>query len=129
MPEKTTPTTSAPKTLQTTREETRHLRPPVDIYEVDGGLRLLADLPGVLPADLSVRVEDGVLTVSAVAKLEQTGESLHEEFALTRYFRQFEITDAVDAESIEASLRHGVLTLTLPHSTRRKPREVKVQLG
>ena len=47
-----------------TREDTRYLIPPVDIYETEEGLVVKADMPGVTRENLEVRVDDGVLTLS-----------------------------------------------------------------
>ena len=68
MAEKTV-ATSAGKQVQQNKEHTRmperYLPPPVDIYETEEGLVLLADLPGVSPNDLKIRLEDNILTIQA----------------------------------------------------------------
>jgi HSP20 family molecular chaperone IbpA len=44
-----------------TRE--RYVSPPVDIYEVDNALMVMADVPGVMQERLEVRVDNHVLTI------------------------------------------------------------------
>ncbi len=129
MAEKTVPAPEGEQAVQATREPSRYQVPAVDIYESTEGLCLTADMPGVQSADLDVRVDDGVLTISAPVSLKSPGQPGHQEFELVHYFRQFELGDKVHTQKISAVLKHGVLTLLLPRSERLKPREIKVQVG
>ena len=69
MTEKTMATTSRKglEERENTRAQERHIQPPVDIYEGPEGLVLLADLPGVAPSELTVHLEDDILTIQAMA--------------------------------------------------------------
>jgi HSP20 family protein len=113
-----------------TRESERFASPPVDIFETDGGLTVVADLPGVRNQDLDIRVEEGVLTIQAQAATPaETGESLRREFALRGYHRAFQLSDKVAVDKIEAELKNGVLTLRLPKAEAAKPRRVEVKVA
>jgi len=132
MAEKTVATTGghqAPESRERTRMQERYMQPPVDIYEMDGALVLLADLPGVSPSDLKIRLEDGILTIQATAKHLIEAEPIYREFELYNFFRQFELSEQVDQEKITASLSHGVLKLSLPQAEKAKPREIPVQIA
>lgn len=132
MVEKTVPTTSeggAVKTQEEIRAPERHITPPVDIYETHDGLVVLADLPGVPKHGLDVRVEGDMLTIQGRPMMEARGDEVYREYAMKDFFRQFELTDAVDQERINANLQHGVLTLTLPKAEKAKPRRIAVQIG
>ena len=111
-----------------TRAQERYIQPPVDIYETPDGLVLLADLPGVEPNDLSVRLEDNILTIQAKPKHLITAEPIYREFELVNFFRQFELSDQVDQEKITARLNHGVLILELAKAEKAKPRQITVQI-
>ena len=111
-----------------TRAQERYIQPPVDIYERPDGLVVLADLPGVEPNDLSVRLEDNILTIQAKPKHLITAEPIYREFELVNFFRQFELSDQVDQEKITARLNHGVLTLELSKAEKAKPRQITVQI-
>ena len=131
MAEKTVATTSgkpAKSEREITRAQERYIQPPVDIYEQPNGLVLLADLPGVEPNDLTVRLEDNILTIQATPKHPITAEPIYREFELVNFFRQFELSDQVDQGKISARLRHGVLMLELPKAEKAKPRQISVQV-
>ena len=113
--EKTVPETRDPAVpaQEVTREPDRFALPPVDIYEEEDRLVVLADLPGVRKEGLSVQVEQGILTIEGRITHEMPGSLVQREFALIPFFRQFRITEAIDPNRIRASLKHGVLRLDL----------------
>jgi HSP20 family protein len=104
--------------------------PATDIYETADELVLLADLPGIKPDGLNVTVEDNILTLRATpAQAEKApGEPLLEEFAAGEYYRAFQLPADFETAKIQASLRHGVLTIRLPKSERMKPRRITVKV-
>ena len=132
MAEKTVATTTGTQVAtgrERTRAQERYMQPPVDIYEMPEGLTLLADLPGVAPNDLDIRLEDNILTIQGKAKHAVTSaEPIYREFELVNFFRQFELSDEVDREKITARLNHGVLILELPKAEKAKPRQIQVQV-
>jgi HSP20 family protein len=131
MAEKTV-ATSTPKPTRADRERTRaeerYIQPPVDIYERPDGLVLLADLPGVETNDLSISLEDNILTIQATPKHLIDAEPICREFELVNFFRQFELSDQVDQEKITARLHHGVLMLELAKAEKAKPRQIPVEV-
>lgn len=114
---------------EVTRSRERYLAPPVDIYEIQDGLVVMADLPGVAKDGLDVRVENGVLTLHGRAADATPGEPIYREFELVNFYRQFELSDKVDQSKISAELKHGVLTLRLPKAEEAKPRKVEVKVA
>ena len=122
-PEKTQP--KAPDT----REETRTLTPPVDIFETPDSLVVIADLPGVAKDTLEVRVENDVLTLKGRGATRDPGDSARREFELREYFRQFELGETIDQDKIRADMRHGVLTISLPKVERVKPRKIEIKVA
>jgi HSP20 family molecular chaperone IbpA len=111
-----------------TREPTRYLTPAVDIYETDNGLNVVADIPGVSKEDLNIKVEEGILTIQGRTSLSRRSNPTSEEYMLYNYFRQFELSDDVEHEHIDAVLKNGVLTLNLPKAERAKPRRIEVKI-
>jgi len=117
-----------PSGREMTRTQERYIQPPVDIYETPEGLVLLADMPGVAPSDLEVRLEENILTIQGKAKHAIDKEPIYREFELVNFFRQFELSEHVDQEKIAARLNNGVLMLQLPRAEKAKPRQIPVQV-
>jgi HSP20 family protein len=118
-----------PSEREITRSVQRHIPPPVDIYELDEGLSVVADLPGVATEGLDVRVENNVLTIRGKTTHGGSGEPLYREYQLVDFFRQFELGDKVDQSRISAELKQGVLTLKLPRVAEAKPRKIEVAVA
>jgi HSP20 family molecular chaperone IbpA len=116
------------ETVPATREEQRTLTPPVDIFENEDGLVVVADLPGVDKSDLDIRVENSVLTIKASANGTMPADAQYSEYQLLNFFRQFQLSDAVDQERIKAELKHGVLILNLPKKEQAKPKQISVEV-
>jgi HSP20 family molecular chaperone IbpA len=126
--ETTVPETgAAPGAQEVTRQPERYAMPPVDIFETDQMLVVLADLPGVSKEGLSVQVEKGILTIEGKVERDTPGQLLRREFALISFFRQFRLTEAVDSAKIRASLKNGVLRLELPKAEAAKPRRIPLE--
>lgn len=107
------------------------VRPDVDIMEREGAYVIVADVPGADQQHLELSIEDRVLALEArmAEPTGGTGELLHSEFGPVRYQRSFELSDDIDREKISASVKDGVLRLTLPKVAQRVPRKIAVQAG
>ncbi len=112
-----------------TREETRYIVPPVDIYETEDALTVVVDLPGVTRDSVDVRVEDNVLTIKGRADYDPPANIMLGEFNLHGYYRQFQLTDEVDQSKISAESKNGVLSIRLPKAEKSKPKQIKIKLG
>lgn len=105
--------------------------PPVDVFEDDAGITLLADLPGVSRDRLGVRVDGENLLIEATAATvgPQDMQLIYGEAQVPSYRRQFTLSRELDASRIEANLKDGVLRLTIPKLEEAKPRRIEVQVG
>jgi HSP20 family protein len=119
--------TAAP---ERTRSERCYL-PPTDIYETDEAIVLVADLPGVGPDGVTVELEGGTLTLGGepAPAGAPAGEAVRREYAPGAYRRVFALSDAVDAQGIQASLKNGVLTVVLPKAAPARARKIQVKVG
>src|SRR5438552_14309353 len=103
--------------------------PVVDIREADHHLVLTAELPGVNPNDVEIRVENSTLYLKGERKLEASEQSYHQiERAYGPFSRAFTLPDSVDPNNVVAEFKDGVLTITLPKREGAKSRNVKIQV-
>lgn len=104
--------------------------PPLDIHETPEGLVLEADLPGVPPDQLEVRVEQNVLTIYGKvdwSHLPTEARLIYEEVLPGDYYRSFILGDEVDTERISADFNNGVLRLILPKAAKARPRKIEIR--
>lgn len=131
MAETTVPETR--KTLEAetteTRERGRYLVPPVDIYETENELVVVADMPGVAREEVSLDVNDGILTIEGRAKHLLEADPQVREYRLQTFYRQFQLGEQIDQEKINASLKNGVLTISLPKAEKAKPKQIQVTVS
>jgi HSP20 family molecular chaperone IbpA len=135
MAEKTVPATVSNEMQTTngnrevTRASDRYAPPPVDIYETDNSLLLMADMPGVTKENLNVRVDQNTLTIEGKAQHLVPGDPIYREIELTGFYRQFEIGDDIATDKINAELKHGVLMLNLPKAEKAKQKRIEVKVN
>ena len=106
-------------------------KPNVDIYEVEDGIVIKADLPGVKKEDVSVEVKDNLLTLKGI-RLEDpdVGEQCYfcQERAFGPFQRTFTLQYNVQPEKIKASFKNGVLKVNVPEPKEEKPRKIRVNI-
>jgi HSP20 family protein len=110
----------------------RRWMPPMDLVETDDHFVLRADLPGLAEGDVSIEVEDSVLTVSGERKAEHetTKEGYHRvERAFGSFSRSLTLPEGVDAEAVTANFDRGVLEIRIPKPEQRKPRKISIGVG
>ena len=103
--------------------------PAVDVYETDQNVVLKAEMPGVDPKNVEIRVEDGTLYLKGERKFEKEvkEENYHRvERSYGSFTRSFALPSSVDAEKATAEYKDGVLTLTLPKKEEAKPKTIKI---
>ncbi|MFH0943868.1 MAG: Hsp20/alpha crystallin family protein [Planctomycetota bacterium] len=113
-------------TTQTGTEQTTVYSPPTDVFEREDLLELRIDLPGVLTDQIELKYEDGTLSVRATREESGGAGLLHREFGAAQFRRAFTVPEGYDPEKIEASLKNGVLTLTLAKAENLRPRRIEV---
>jgi HSP20 family protein len=109
----------------------RFVVPPVDVFEDEASITLLADLPGVVRDHLQVRVDGDSLVLEATATTvgPENMELVYGELQCPTYRRQFTLSRELDTQRIDAQLRDGVLRLTIPKAEEARPRRIQVQVG
>ncbi len=111
-------------------DKTTVLNPRVDILENETEVMLIADMPGVNEKGVDIDLQRNCLTIKGVRQEEQeegmtlSTSEFHPKYS---YERQFTIGDAIDLEHITASMKDGVLRLTLPKVKEPEPRRIEVK--
>ena len=102
--------------------------PRVDVRETAEAFVVVADLPGADEKSVEATVQKRVLTIEGWTQLEkpQGGEELGREFGAGRFRRDFTLPDAVDPDRIQARVKNGVLTVTIPKKEEVKARKIQV---
>jgi HSP20 family protein len=101
----------------------------ITVRDTGESLEILAEVPGFEPADLHVSFEQGSLVIRGERRDElPEGYSVHrKERGAVRFARAFTLPSRVDSDNIEASLKHGILQLTLPKAAEERPRTISVK--
>lgn len=103
--------------------------PATDIHETQEQLVLLADMPGVKQDGVEITLVQNILTIYGhVDAPEFRGYNLtYAEYGMGGYRRVFALSNEIDRDGIQASVKNGVLKLILPKSKRAMPRRITVQ--
>jgi HSP20 family protein len=99
-------------------------------FEDDGtNFVLRAEVPGLTENDFQISLAGNTLTLKGERKLEAPeGYTMHRrERSPYRFARSLELPARVDGEKVTATLKHGVLTLTLPKAAEAQPRQIAVK--
>ena len=103
--------------------------PLVDIYENEEAITLKAELPGVDPKSVDIRLENSVLTLKGERPFDvdrQKESVLRMERPYGAFSRSFSISSVVDDGNITAKFDSGVLTVTLPKKEQAKPKRIQI---
>lgn len=105
--------------------------PRTDIYETDQEIVLLADMPGVSINNLDITLEKNVLTIMGTNDLQMPADFSmeYQEYEPGDYQRTFTLSEEIDREKIVATMKNGVLKLTLPKAGPAKTRKIEVKAG
>lgn len=104
--------------------------PAFEVKETNDAFIVKADVPGVAESDIDIAVHNNVLTVSGSRQAEERKEG--DSYALYErqygsFSRSFSLPDMADGERIDASLKDGVLTLTIAKKAEAKPRKIALK--
>ena len=106
--------------------------PKVNVYEYDEKVGIVAEIPGLNKKQLNVEVEDGILTISGDkhSTFEDEGAKvLRRELKQSSFKRSFELGEQLDGDSIAASFKDGVLSVSIPKIEPEKPKKTFVKIS
>ena len=105
--------------------------PPVDVAEEKDKIFVRVEVPGMKESDLKVSFEDGLLTVSGERQFERKDDRNYHRIERTygTFTRTFSLPRTVDANSIAAHYRDGILEIEIPKLEEAKPKQIQINVG
>ena len=105
--------------------------PPMDVEDQENLIRVSFEIPGVNREDVTVTVENGVLTVAGEKRVERmSGDGKSGSQSIERRYGRFErslaLPQTIDADNVSAQYENGVLTLELPKSAESRKRRIAI---
>jgi HSP20 family molecular chaperone IbpA len=105
--------------------------PRADIYETGDVIVVVADMPGIDENSVDVTLENNVLTIAGYVEPEvpEGFDLAFAEYQVGDYQRAFTLSDEIDRDGIEATVKDGVLRLSLPKITEARKRKIAIRAG
>jgi HSP20 family protein len=103
--------------------------PRVNLVDTGATLVLTADVPGLSEKDVQVSIEKDVLSIAGERKLTPPeGYSVQrQERGAFRFTRSFNLPVRIDNEKATATVKQGVLTVTLPKAADAQPKRIEIK--
>ncbi len=111
--------------------ERRVYQPAVDIIEGRVQTTIIADVPGVDESSVDITLEKNILEIYAKVDpdIPQDMQLAVYEYGIGDYHRRFTLSDEIDRERIQATVKNGVLKLLLPKAEKAKTQKIEVKAG
>ena len=103
--------------------------PPMNVFSDTDGYTVRMEIPGVSPENVTIEANGRTLTISGTRETKAPeGASFHRrERSGTDFSRSLQLPADLNLEHIEASCKHGMLTIRIPKKAEAKPRQITVQ--
>lgn len=107
----------------------RTFSPYLDILEKTDAFEVIADVPGATAEGVEITVEKNVLTlrVKVGPTVSEDLPLIYQEYEVGDYEATLRISEKIDVDKIDAVLKDGIITLTLPKAAEAKPRQILVK--
>ena len=105
--------------------------PKVNVYEYDDKIGIVAEIPGLDKKNVSVDVEDSILTISGDKHGFDTdgGKCITRELKQSSFKRSFNLGDHLDGDNVSASFKDGMLSIAVPKIEPEKPKKKFVKIS
>ena len=105
--------------------------PKVNVYEYDDKIGIVAEIPGLDKKNVTVDVEDGVLTISGDKHGfdDSGGKCISRELKQSSFKRSFNLGEHLDGEDVTAKFKDGMLSIDVPKVTPEKPKKKFVKIS
>ena len=115
---------------QSSTDETEPQSVPVNVFETENELMVVAAMPGIEAGNIDIQVDDGYLTIRADKRGpgQERHRYLRREWSYGPYERTIELPINVDVERANASYGNGIVTIALPKAEGRHARRIEINL-
>ena len=105
--------------------------PKVNVYEYDDKISIVAEIPGLDKKNVSVEVEDSILTISGDKHGFDTdgGKCITRELKQSAFKRSFNLGEYLDGENVSAKFKDGMLSISVPKIEPEKPKKTFVKIS
>jgi len=106
----------------------RHVHFPVDIKEDNEKFTITAILPGLIPDEIDIQIQDKNVSLKGEFKnnLDEESTYIIQERPSGKFNRTITLPDSVNASKAEAKMENGILSLSIPKSDEAKPKTIKI---
>ncbi len=104
--------------------------PYVDLEDRGNDYLLTAEMPGFKKDDVEINVTDNSVEISASAKWKYDDKAknyVRRERASESFYRRIEVPEPIKADMVEASIKEGVLEVTLPKKVPKQKKKIQVK--
>ena len=105
--------------------------PKVNVYEYDDTIGIIAEIPGLDKKDVTVDVEDGVLTISGDKHGFDSdgGKCITRELKQSAFKRSFNLGEYLDGTKVSAIFKDGMLSISIPKIEPTQPKKHSIKIA
>ena len=105
--------------------------PKVNVYEYMDSIGIVAEIPGLDKKNVSVDVEEQVLTISGDKHGYNSdgGKCITRELKQSAFKRSFNLGEHLDGENVSAKFQDGILNVSVPKIEPEKPKKHSVKIS
>ena len=105
--------------------------PKVNVYEYDDKIGIVAEIPGLDKKNVTVEVEDSVLTIAGDKHGFDSdgGKCITRELKQSAFKRSFNLGEHLDGENVSATFKDGMLSISVPKIEPEKPKKKFVKIS
>ena len=105
--------------------------PKVNVYEYDDKIGIVAEIPGLDKKNVTVDVEEQILTISGDKHGfdDSGGKCITRELKQSSFKRSFNLGEHLDGDNISASFKDGLLSIAVPKKEPEKPKKKFVKIS
>ena len=105
--------------------------PKVNVYEYDDKIGIVAEIPGLDKSNVSVDVEEQVLTISGDKHGFDSdgGKCITRELKQSAFTRSFNLGEYLDGTNVSAKFKDGMLSISIPKKEPEQPKKHSIKIS